>query len=149
MPQVGPVRLTLEQHEKLQQVVAESGRTQADVLREAVLTYIDGNNSLQDDARLRDRDQAIADALQAIESRFASFLVHHGVDLEAMYALAFFLTKDQPDQKKMFKEIREVGLARCSRKLQPRKKTGRDPEKEPPKPDAKPDLKTKKPNPKN
>jgi hypothetical protein len=99
--------------------VKVDGRTQADILRAAVLQYIDGYSSAQDDQRLKERDKVIADALKSIENRFALLLVRLGVDLESLYALAWSLTAEQPDQREVFEKCAQVGVQRFRRKLRP------------------------------
>ena len=117
VPQVGPIRLSKEDHSKLADFVRKDGRTQADILREAVMRYVDGYNSVQEDERLKDRDRVIADALKAIENRFAILLVRLGIDLESIYALAWALTSEQPDRTEMFEKCYEVGVNRFRRKM--------------------------------
>ena len=116
MPSVGPIRLTKEDHEKLMEFVKVDGRTQADVLREAVITYVHGYNTAQQDARLKERDELIVNALKQIENRFALLLVRLGIDIEALYALGWSLTAEQPDQEEMFQKCTQVAYTRFHRK---------------------------------
>jgi hypothetical protein len=117
MPQVGPIRLTAEDHSKLMDFVKREGRNQSEILREAVNAYVDGYHSAQDDQRLRERDKVITDALKAMENRFAVLLVRLGIDMESMYALAWSLTSGQPDRTEMFEKCYQVGVARFRRRL--------------------------------
>lgn len=117
MPQVGPIRLSKEDHEKLAAYVHQDGRTQADVIRDAIIRYVDGYSSLKETERLKDRDRVIAEALKQIENRFAILLVRLGIDLESIYALAWSLTSEQPDREEMFEKCHEVGVKRFRRKM--------------------------------
>ena len=113
MPQIGPIsiRLTQEDHDRLQQFLAKDGRKQNDLVRDALLEYIDPNKK----ARAADRE--VVEALKSIENRFAVLLVRLGVDLNSMYALAWALTDEQPDREELFEKCYETGITRFRRKL--------------------------------
>ncbi len=116
-PPIGPVRLTKADHARFVEFVRRDGRSQSDVLRDAIVQYMDGYNSAEDDRRLKERDRVIADALKGMENRFAVLLVRLGIDLESIYALAWSLTSEQPDQREMFEKCYQVGVNRFRRKL--------------------------------
>lgn len=119
MPQVGPIRLTKEDHDRLLAYVRKDGRSQADVIREAIIQYLDGSDTLENDERLKERDLLICNSLKSIETRFATLIVRMGIDLEAIYALAWALTEQQPDRQKLFDECYQVGVERFRRSIRP------------------------------
>lgn len=116
MPQVGPIRLNQAEYVKLNEYVERDGRTQADVIREAISRYVDGYYTANDDKRLQERDKAIVDAMKSMENRFALLITRLGIDLEALYALGWSLTSNLPDRHEMFEKCQQVGVTRWRRK---------------------------------
>jgi predicted DNA-binding protein len=121
MPNIGNFRVTQEDYDRIKDFAAKSGRPLSDIMREAVLQYIDKERAREDDAyfvaRMRERDKIISDSLKSIENRFGLLLVRLGIDLESLYMLGWSLTANQPNRKKLFEDCYDQGVKRFRRKL--------------------------------
>lgn len=125
MPNIGNFRVTQEDYERIKDFAAKSGRPLSDILREAVLQYIDKERAREDDAyfiaRMRERDQIISDSLKSIENRFGVLMVRLGIDLESLYMLGWKLTLNagvsKEDRKQLFEDCYDQGVKRFRRKL--------------------------------
>src|SRR6185295_8296161 len=114
-------RLTKGDLERLKKRARQLDKTNAQLLRDIALTFLDREEEVEEDSyfvrRMRERDRDIAAALKSIESRFAVLIVRLGIDLESMYALAWSLTEGQPDRQELFEQCHQVGVKRFRRKL--------------------------------
>lgn len=121
MPNIGNFRVTQEDYDRIKDFAAKSGRPLSDILREAVLQYIDKERAREDDAyfvaRMRERDKIISDALKSIENRFGLLMVRLGIDLESLYMLGWSMTANQPNRQKLFEDCYDQGVKRFRRKL--------------------------------
>lgn len=123
MPTMGNFRVTKEDHERIKDYAQKSGRNLSDIMREALLEYIDKERAREDDEyfvkRMRERDQIISDSLKSIENRFAVLMVRLGIDIESLYMLGWSVTSTQPkeERKKLFEDCYEQGVKRFRRKL--------------------------------
>ena len=121
MPNIGNFRVTQEDYDRIKDFAAKSERPLSDIMREAVLQYIDKERAREDDAyfvsRMRERDKIISDSLKSIENRFALLMVRLGIDVESLYMLGWSLTANQPNRKQLFEDCYDQGVKRFRRKL--------------------------------
>ncbi len=109
-------RLNREDRARFEELVKVRGCTRTELVREAILEYLDRKEIETDERKLARRDRLIVDSLKSIENRFAGLLVRLGVDLESLYALLWATTpKDTREQ--LFEQCYQQGQKRFRRKL--------------------------------
>lgn len=76
-------RLTAADHKRFRDLASERNLSMAELSREAILAYLDGHQTAQEDRR----ETKVERRLKAIEDRYASLLVRIGIDTGTIMAL--------------------------------------------------------------
>jgi len=109
-------RLNQEDRARFEELVKRRGITRTELVREALIFYLDNHESEEEAAKLAKRDKVIADSLKSIENRFASLIVRLGIDLESLYAL-LWASSPKENREELFEKCYRVGQERFRRKL--------------------------------
>src|SRR5579883_118667 len=76
-------KLAREDHRRVEEVARSEGKTKSEVLREAVLWYLDNKDRIKNEAH----DTAIAISIEAMTNRLAAMLARQGRMVAAMFEL--------------------------------------------------------------
>lgn len=109
-------RLAREDFSRFETLVKETGRTRTEVVREAVLHYLDCAEPEPEIQRVHERDRLIVNALKSMENRYSGLLVRLGIDLETVVAL-LWASSPKDSREKLFAECKRVGQERFRRTL--------------------------------
>ncbi len=78
-------RLSANDHERLKQLLGETGATQSDAVREAIRFYLDNYETL----KTKQREDRVVAAINSMANRVCAMLNRQGTDIGTLYELTY------------------------------------------------------------